>query len=344
MKKPLVTIVMPVYNVALYIERALLSAIRQTYSNLEIILVDDCGKDDSIQIAEQIIAQYDTEHKVRILHHDHNRGLSAARNTGLDNMQGEYVYFMDSDDAITEDCIEDLEALAEKYPKAEIIQGSMVLIPAEENDWHDINTKIDFPDYTENKDWIMRHIFAMKNFIPVNACGKLISKHWIDESQGKLTFIEGIIHEDDRWIFDVSQRIRAIAFSCHVSYLHYRVEGSIMTSKAKSHYKSLYAEIRIIDDSYSYMNNEWQKYMLIYMGADAIETYLMINLRSEDRQLYYPYRKRLWKILFKSMQLGLGYLAWTLLITLLCPLSFTKGVRYIRRVNLQRLIAYQEQY
>ena len=88
MNKPLVTIVMPVYNVAPYIERALLSAIRQTYSNLEIILVDDCGKDDSIQIAGQIIAQYDTKHKVRIIHHDHNRGLSAARNTGLDNMKG----------------------------------------------------------------------------------------------------------------------------------------------------------------------------------------------------------------------------------------------------------------
>jgi len=341
MSNPLVSIIVPIYNVEKYIERCIESVKAQTYAEWECICVDDCTPDKSVEEVEKITHG---DKRFSILHHDKNRGLSAARNTGTRAAKGEYVYYLDSDDELTPICIESLVNLAVKYPKAEIIQGSTRSIPEENGDWRDINNKIDYPEYTEDKDWIIRHFYALRNFVPINAWNKLVKKEWIDAAGDKLLFVDGIIHEDDRWSFEVTKRITAIAFSRTIGYLHYRTEGSIMANKTKSHYKSLFAEIRIIDDSYSYMNNEWQKYMLIYMGADAIETYLMINLRSEDRQLYYPYRKRLWKMLFKSMQLGLGYLAWTLLITLLCPLSFTKGVRYIRRVNLQRLIAYQEQY
>lgn len=341
MSNPLVSIIVPIYNVEKYIERCIESVKAQTYAEWECICVDDCTPDKSVEEVEKITHG---DKRFSILHHDKNRGLSAARNTGTRAAKGEYVYYLDSDDELTPICIESLVNLAVKYPKAEIIQGSTRSIQEEDDDWRDINNKIDYPEYTEDKDWIIRHFYALRNFVPINAWNKLVKKEWIDAAGDKLLFVEGIIHEDDRWSFEVTKRISAIAFSRMIGYLHYRTEGSIMTNKAKSHYKSLFAEIRIIDDSYSYMNNEWQKYMLIYMGADAIDTYLIMNLSSEDKQLYFPYRKRLWKMLFKSMQLGLGYLAWTLLITLLCPLSFTKGVRYIRRVNLQRLIAYQEQY
>lgn len=341
MSNPLVTIVIPIYNVEMYIERCVRSVMMQTYKNWECICVDDCTPDGSVQIVEKMTKN---DARFTILHHDCNRGLSAARNTGTKVASGKYIYYLDSDDELTPECIESLVKLARKYPKAEIIQGSTRSLPEEKGDWRDINNKIDYPEYTEDKDWIIRHFYALENFIPVNAWNKLIKKEWIDAAGDKLLFVEGIIHEDDRWMFEVCKHISAAAFSQAIGYLHYRTKGSIMADKAKSHYKSLIAEMRIIDDSYSYMVGKQMKYKLIYMVADAIDTYLLINLDTEDKELRFPYRRRLWRLLMKSVQLGVGYLVWTLLITLLCPLYFKKGVRYIRRVNLKKLISYQKQF
>lgn len=341
MSNPLVSIIVPMYNVEKYIERCIESVKAQTYAEWECICVDDCTPDKSVEIAEEIIYG---DKRFTILHHDKNSGLSAARNTGTKAAKGEYIYYLDSDDELTPICIESLVNLAVKYPQAEIIQGCTRSIPEEDDDWRDINNKIDYPDFTEDKDWIVRHVFALDNFIPVNAWNKLIKKEWIDAAGDKLLFVEGIIHEDDRWILDVAKRISAIAFSKHVGYLHYCTEGSIMTSETISHVKRLYSKIQIIDDSSRYMDVKCKECFVIYMVYDSIDSYLMINLDSEDNNYLHQYRKRLWRLLFISMRLRLGYVVWTLLITLLCPLRLAKGIRYIRRVNMKRMIAYQEQF
>lgn len=82
----------------------------QTYRELEVLLVDDCGTDDSIAIVQRMLgskedAIIDNVH-YKILHHEHNRGLSAARNSGIDNAKGTYIYFLDSDDYIEQNTLE----------------------------------------------------------------------------------------------------------------------------------------------------------------------------------------------------------------------------------------------
>ena len=80
-----VSIIIPVYNVSAYIERCVKSVMSQTYSgDIECILVNDATPDDSIAIAEHLIADYNGPFQFLILSHDHNRGQSAARNTGID--------------------------------------------------------------------------------------------------------------------------------------------------------------------------------------------------------------------------------------------------------------------
>ena len=107
-----VSIVVPVYNVAPYIESCLKSVMGQTYAgDMECLLVDDCGSDDSMAIAERMIGAYTGPIRFQILHHEHNRGLSAARNTGTDAATGDYVLYLDSDDELTQDCIERLMRL-----------------------------------------------------------------------------------------------------------------------------------------------------------------------------------------------------------------------------------------
>ena len=78
-----VSIIVPVYNVAKYIERCLLSVLNQTWPDLEVILVNDCTPDNSMEIVRRVVASHPRGAVVRCLEHEENRGLSAARNTGI---------------------------------------------------------------------------------------------------------------------------------------------------------------------------------------------------------------------------------------------------------------------
>lgn len=101
-----VTLSMPIYNVASYVERALLSALNQTFESIEFLLVDDRGIDNSMEIVHTIISGHTREKDIRIIEHKKNIGLGATRNTAIDNAKGRYLFFMDSDDEITSDCID----------------------------------------------------------------------------------------------------------------------------------------------------------------------------------------------------------------------------------------------
>ncbi|MES9963645.1 MAG: glycosyltransferase [Candidatus Sedimenticola sp. 20ELBAFRAG] len=97
---PLVSVIIPVYNVSEYINRCLDSVINQTYTNIEILVVDDRGQDDSMAK----VNDYD-DSRIRVISHKKNRGLSAARNTGIDAANGEFLIFLDSDDYVDHDLI-----------------------------------------------------------------------------------------------------------------------------------------------------------------------------------------------------------------------------------------------
>ncbi len=98
---PLVSVVMPVYNVEQYIEEALASVLAQTYLHLEIIVVDDQSPDQSIELIKQKF----NDPRIRVIQQE-NRGLAGARNTGIRNARGEYIAFLDSDDFWRADKIE----------------------------------------------------------------------------------------------------------------------------------------------------------------------------------------------------------------------------------------------
>ena len=103
---PLVTLTMPVYNVSKFVEKSLLSALNQTYRNIEFLIVDDCSTDNSMDIVRQTVNAHKRSADVRIIHHPGNQGLGDTRNTAIKEAKGEYIYFMDSDDIISSCCIE----------------------------------------------------------------------------------------------------------------------------------------------------------------------------------------------------------------------------------------------
>ena len=96
MSSPLVTIVVPIYNVEKYLTRCVDSIINQTYQNLEIILVDDGSPDNCPRICDEYAKK---DHRIKVIHKI-NAGLGMARNTGIENATGKYICFFDSDDYI----------------------------------------------------------------------------------------------------------------------------------------------------------------------------------------------------------------------------------------------------
>jgi glycosyltransferase involved in cell wall biosynthesis len=128
----LVTLSMPVYNVEPYIEKALLSALHQTYEKIEYIIVDDGGTDNSMDIVRKIRGLHPRGNAIKIIKHPKNIGTGASRNTAIDNARGHYLFFMDSDDEITPDCIQKLYDEMQRSD-VDFVQGSTTTFPVDVN-------------------------------------------------------------------------------------------------------------------------------------------------------------------------------------------------------------------
>ena len=222
----IVSIVVPVYNVAPYITRCLQSIASQTYHNIECILIDDCGSDESIPLAERFINDYKGHCIFSIVHHERNQGLSGARNTGMRTAIGDYVYFLDSDDAITPDCIESLVNLAIRYPNADYIQGDTV---KGTDDLMGGLIEPDIPEYCDDKN-LLETIILCKTHR--TAWNRLIKRSFL--LSNSLFFPFGLIMEDHYWTYFVAKKVNAIAICRKETYYYYKNNESIVHSPSKT--------------------------------------------------------------------------------------------------------------
>lgn len=211
----MVSIIVPIYNVAPYIEQCLNSVINQTYKDLEVLIVDDCGNDDSMSIVERIVKSYQGQIQFKVLHHEHNRGLSAARNTGISVATGEFLFFLDSDDSISLNCIELLLLAIGQSNDNQMAVGDVEVIGA---DWEMLRLKSGI--YKTN---LQQLYFNCRYFIPV--WNKLIKTSFLKEHN--LLFEEGLIHEDYLWSFKVSCHLKQLAVINEKTYRYIRREGSL---------------------------------------------------------------------------------------------------------------------
>lgn len=220
----MVSVIVPVYNVSPYIERCIHSVMAQSYVDIECIFVDDATEDDSIVKCERLVGDYEGPICFKIIYNKQNRGLSAARNTGIENATGEWIFFLDSDDEITPNCIEKLLKAANGHPDAEMVIGN--------SQKYYINGKTETGFYEDLPDTIRKNedvtMYFHRQQIPFAAWNKLIKTQFVRENE--LYFKEGIIAEDLLWMFYVLKCLSVVSLVKNVTYHYYEREGSITTS------------------------------------------------------------------------------------------------------------------
>ena len=214
----LISVIVPVYNVEKYLERCIESILKQTFTHFELLLVDDGSTDRSLEICK---VYQDLDDRVRCFHKE-NRGLSAARNYGLERMRGLYVTFIDSDDYIGPDYLRILSEMMEDGLSEVTIIGVEDFYKDNETvdaSKEDIRSRITKTD-------IFREMVMFEKFT-WSACGKLYKKELFEKNR----FPVGALYEDLRTIPYILCTCNAISCSTSKQYFYYinRV-GSITRS------------------------------------------------------------------------------------------------------------------
>ncbi len=217
-----ISIIIPVYNVAPYIEECIQSVMNQTYKNLEVLIVDDCGTDNSMDLVFRMLGNQEVVVRqnilFRVIHHDRNKGLSEARNTGIEEASGDYIYFLDSDDYIVPNCLE-LMATKALETHADCIESRFLTS-------NDDTRK--FPiGYKESKKEIM-NLFYVRT-MHIEAWGRLVKRDLIIKNH--LRFFKNLISEDVPWSLEVYCLANSFYFIDDKLYIYRKREGSIMTSE-----------------------------------------------------------------------------------------------------------------
>lgn len=124
----LVSICVPIYNVENYIERCAVSLLGQTYGKIEYVFVNDCSPDKSVEVLSKVMEDYpEKKDYVKIINHEKNRGLAAARNTAVNHSEGDFILHVDSDDYLGIDAVEKL-VNKQQETEADIVTGQAVQI------------------------------------------------------------------------------------------------------------------------------------------------------------------------------------------------------------------------
>lgn len=221
MENPLVSIIVPVYKVEDYIHRAVDSLICQTYTNLEIILVDDGSPDNCPKICDDY-SQLDNRIKVI---HKQNGGLSDARNVALDAMSGDYVTFVDSDDYVSMDYIEQLLNPIVEYNCQMSVIGMNIID-------HDgkiySQRKCDKFEIISGLDLTTRLI---KDEYPYNfACGKIYEASLFNSIRYPL----GRLYEDTATTYRISSKVKSAALIDKCGYYYFIDRPGNITSELNS--------------------------------------------------------------------------------------------------------------
>ncbi len=261
-----VSVIIPVYNAGKYLAKCLDTVVNQTYKNLEIICVNDCSGDNS----EKILKQY--ANRIKIIDHNEHKGVSCARNTGIEQATGEYIYFVDADDWIDSNYIEEMVKAAQKSD-ADITVNRNILTefsdsrtlqyehPLEKD--IKLNSYLDISSDTHKIYWVVWNKIYKASFLK------------------NIKFPEGYIMEDLYYHYITFARANKIFYTEEAVYHYTDREDSI----SKIQYDVGMSYIKIFSLVYDY----YKKYNLLDKKIKIYTTFGCFNVKNEE--IYNAYKE-----------------------------------------------------
>lgn len=271
MDRNLISVIVPIYNVEIYLDRCIESIVNQTYKNLEIILVNDGSTDNSLTICQKWAKK---DNRIKVIDKE-NGGLSSARNAGLDIANGEYVSFVDSDDYIDKNIYDEMIKNI-IITKSDIISCSIQEI---QNNGNKINTLNKKDTILNSEECIKDLLFNHKRITPY-AWDKLYKKDIIGSSR----FIEKLkFGEDAPFAYDLLKKIKKYQTIDFIGYYYIRRDNSLIGNKFKKHQMfAIKAADIILEDCIK--NN---RYVEFAKKHKLDEVYALINgiIKSDEEHL-----------------------------------------------------------
>ncbi len=289
MNRPLISIIVPIYNVEQWLPRCIDSLLTQTYQNIEIILCDDGSPDGCARICDEYAGR---DSRIVVIHKP-NGGLSDARNAAIKQAKGDYFTFIDSDDYVTEDYVEVLYGLCEKYNTKMSVADWCVFPIGQEpvlNNGSLIEIKFSKMDGLED-------MFNQSHF-DNSACVKLYHRSLFES----IEYPKGFVFEDLMTTFKIMLKCDdGVAYSNkQIYYYMFRpdsIEGSVFSEKKR---QSVHEVFRIMD---SYSNELMPIADAVKSKLSSFSFHLLLKLpdNCEDSRFFQDYIKRVrWNVVKNS--------------------------------------------
>ncbi len=292
-----ISIIIPVFRVENYIQRCLESVIAQDKVNahIECIIIDDSSDDRSMELVHHIIDNYRGKIIFKVVQHEHNKGLSAARNTGIRCSKGDYVFFIDSDDYLVENSFQYFLDNLKLYPNADMVVGN-----AENCKVSSLLLTIDSPQYVSDNDTLYNQLFHHQVYL--YAWNKLIRRKLLVDND--INFIDGILYEDQPWSYKLFSYLKSILLLPKVTYIYVYNPSSIIntTFYAEKAEKVLYSYAVGINSMLDapptpekFSKNLTVDYLLFMANflMNGVDILSRFHISKDIAQLFWNVRKRL---------------------------------------------------
>lgn len=270
MSKEKISIVIPCYNVEKYVEKCIKSIMNQTYSDLEVIVIDDKSTDGTYDVLLKLKKEYND--RFILLQNEKNSGLAYTRNFGVKKATGKYIGFIDSDDYVAPDYY---EVLAEKIlnDKSDLVVNDIQLVDESGNNIGNVVKSCILDEVSK--------VSIIDNGLAASACNKLLRKDLLL----KYPFLEGKINEDVASIIPIIVHSDKISYTDKAVYNYVQRHNSIQNSKFSEKRFDMFDSIkvcldRISDDS----NYETYRDIILLHQLLEIYIYILIEINDEDER------------------------------------------------------------
>jgi len=249
---PFLSIILPTYNVEKYIDRCIESCINQTFDDIEIVVVDDCGSDNSIHIAECWAKR---DQRVRVIKYQENQGTFLARKIGVKNSRGRYVLFLDPDDSLELDTVKTLYLATQNDPK-DIIFFGLRIVPKP----HSLQLSSKLPANSNRQSNILSSFFCDIRNPPWGIAGKMYARHITNQAFEKLEFVEHrlVYAEDTLFIFAAAAVSSTYLSIDKKFYIHYKNPESITEAADFNTLKENYSQVTSIISHVKFLSMDRQ--------------------------------------------------------------------------------------